>query len=122
MFLKGSESLGLAENNSCELPEVSAGSACGTTINVRGLTISPRPLTVDRHSDQSDIHLKDEGGVKEFSAWRGNVFSFVAFLSFFDKCSSCVFHLCAVLSKGESIQTTYTVFRGNFLADQRSIS
>ena len=57
--------------------------------------------------------------MKEFSAWTGNVFSFVASLSFFDKCSSCIVHLCAVLSKGESLQTTRTVFRDNVLTDQR---
>lgn len=90
-----------------------------TIVNVRGLTISLRTLTVDRHSAHTDIHLKDEGGVKEFSAWTGDVLPFVAFLCLLDKCSSCIFHLCAVLSKGESIQTTCTVFLGNVFADQR---
>ena len=62
--------------------------------------------------------------MKEFSTWKDDVLSFVAFLSFFDKCSCCIFHLCAVLSKGESNQTTFKLYfepseTANILADQR---
>ena len=37
-----------------------------------------------------------------------------------DKCNSCIFHICAVLSKGEAIQTACYVFHFKFLVDQRS--